>query len=618
MIEGSMFELSNIIENIRTGELWMAFILAVLPLIYFYLKKEFIKNPRLKYWPLLYSAAIFLILTGNAIGILSIKLTWIGVAVFTLLFVYIYLTNVYFRISHEYLLVKWFERILSNRDFDDYTHFYRQHEKYFIFQTGKFKYGMMCLQFMHKYGVFPLCFIIMDDIEKLNLTKEEERLYFLRQFNIYCTTEALRVWENKYDTVKHVFKDDDKLYIESIQAYHKLDLKTSEELNQKLRAATTNKSYQQIAENNLAVIAENRSEEIEWNDQIQKSFTKSLQIQSNVETTTLNLISNYLHSGEISKAENEYRNYVSSLPSRTINQRLNKANFKLIYYRQTGDNENIGKVIESIFEEYKNASESKRIPILIHLLRISFSHNILFEQLLTEVESELDIILGREFATVRLITREILGIIKSTYGLHNQKRLFPMIIKCLKKIDTFDVSKEIGNLRNEDVVTKRDYIKFQSEISLINLTPIDLELFKKQLSTKFNILDQLIIFDKRQAIAMNLLDSLFLKLDEVVWAMGVIKEDYKITTRSEDNLCLHENAFKLISEILPIMTKADGAIMMAQYHLRLAHYYCYMNEDIKGYNHFLKFKRRGVNIMNYANWLQQWYMQLENYFSKPQ
>ena len=57
-----------------------------------------------------------------------------------------------------------------------------------------------------------------------------------------------------------------------IVAYHKLNLDLSEELNQKLLATTSNTLYKQIAENNLSVIAENRSENIDWSDYSQNLF----------------------------------------------------------------------------------------------------------------------------------------------------------------------------------------------------------------------------------------------------------------------------------------------------------------------------------------------------------
>lgn len=97
--------------------------------------------------------------------------------------------------------------------------------------------------------------------------------------------------------------------------------------------------------------------------------------------------------------------------------------------------------------------------------------------------------------------------------------------------------------------------------------------------------------------------------------MDVIINTYGIDTQSETFIRLYEEGYRLIAKILPIMNKAENALMIAEYHLRLAHYYCCLNNSQEGYKHFLKFKERGINLLNFANWLQEWYDRLERYFS---
>jgi len=36
------------------------------------------------------------------------------------------------------------------------------------------------------------------DIQKWQLTNKEKRIFLIKQFNIYCDTQAARCWENKY------------------------------------------------------------------------------------------------------------------------------------------------------------------------------------------------------------------------------------------------------------------------------------------------------------------------------------------------------------------------------------------------------------------------------------
>jgi hypothetical protein len=613
----TMFEINvnDFIENLRNGKLWIAYLLLFVPIIYSYIKKDYNKNPRQKSLPFWYVGIILIILIFNSIELFSIKYTWLSISASTLVFAYIYLVNSTLKVSYEYYLIKSLEKKLLTQDIDDYTDFYVNNRKLFISQLGKYRYGLMCLHFMHNQGIYPLCFDIMDDIQKLQLTDEEKRVFLIQQFNIYCDTQAARSWENKYDSIKHLLKEEDKLYVESILAYQKLNLDLSEELNQKLLATTSNALYKQIAENNLAVIAENRSENIDWSDYSQKSFATSQQIKSNIDTASINLIFNFLHSGNTEKAEKLYQNYIKLLPAFTTDQRIHIANVQLIYYRQKGDTESLEKVIGTLFDEYHRASKSKRYPFLISLLRICFNHDILFEEVLSEVERKLDDILETDFSLIQWVTNEILGIASSRYGSQDEERIIALMDKCIKKLDTVDIDHEIAKLRNENVVKKRSYIKFKAKIATLNLTIPSFEQYIKQLSEKLKILDQLILFDEKHSLTMNLLDSLFLKLDEVTCAMDVIINVYRIATQSETFIRLYEEGYRLIAKILPIMNKAENALMIAEYHLRLAHYYCCLNNSQEGYKHFLKFKERGINLLNFADWLQEWYDRLERYFS---
>jgi|GEM_PF-1917361 len=613
-----MFDVNDFIENLRNGELWIAYLLLFVPIIYSCIKKDYNKNPRQKSLPFWYAGILLIILIFNSIKLFSIKYTWLSISASTLVFAYIYLVNSTLKVSYEYYLIKSLGKKLLTRDIDDYADFYIHNRKLFISQLGKYRYGLMCLQFMHNQGIYPLCFDIMDDIQKLQLTNKEKRVFLIKQFNIYCDTQAIRCWENKYDSIKHLLKEDDKLYVESIVAYHKLNLDLSEELNQKLLVTTKNALYKQIAENNLAVIAENRSENIDWSDYSQKSFATSQQIKSNMDTASINLIFNFLHSGNTEKAEELYQNYIKSLPVVTTNQRIHIANVQLRYYRQKGDMGSLEKVIMALFDEYRRASKSKKYPSLISLLRICFNNNILFEEVLSEVESKLDDILEADFSLIQWVTNEILGIARSRYGSKNEKRIIALVDKCMKKLNTVDIDYEIAKLRNEDVVTKRSYIKFKANIAMVNLTIPSFEQYAKQLSEKLKILDQLILFDEKQSLPMNLLDSLFLKLDEVTCAMDVIIKVFKVAIQSETFIRLYEEGYRLIAKILPIINKAENALMMAEYHLRLAYYYCCLNNSHEGYKHFLKFKERNINLMNYADWFREWYDRLEYYFSnKP-
>jgi len=610
----------NIIDNILEGKLWIAFLLSVAPLVYAYVKKDYKANPRQKYLPIWYAGVVFILIVLNVIDLFSIKCTWFFIAITTLVFIYIYLINTTINLSYEKVPAELLKKKLANFDIDNFDAFYARNKKLFITQLGKYTFATMCLDYLLKNDNYALCFQVMDDIQQLKLTNKEKRIFLIKQFNIYCEIQALKFWENKYDSIKELLHKDDQLYIDSILAYHKLDLKLSEKYAQKLLASTTNESYRQIAENNIGVVAENTLQRTEWNHYIHKSFTSSHRIKSGIESnigiTTLNLIYYNLYNEKPEKAEKLFQEFIKSLPAKTANQRIYLTNVKLEYYRQKNDTGNLKKVIVSLLNEYQNTQQPTKWPVLISLLRISFNHKILFEEVLSEVEKNIDDILRSDFSLIRWVTNEIFAIGKSPFGVQNQARLMALENKCIEKVRTIDVDDEISKLRHVDIVTKRSYIKFKSEISMKDLNKLDIVQYEKALNKKFEILDELIKFDEKQDIALNKLDSLFLKLDEIIYSIDMLIRVFKMPSQAAIIKKLYDEGNALISNVLKIIQRAENAIMMAEYHLMLAHYYCCLNNKTEGYKYFLKFKKTNVSLLNYASWLQEWYWRLENYFSK--
>lgn len=614
--------MKDFIDSLTDGNLWMAYILYITPLIILWLKENYKKNPRQKYLPFWHSAVLLVIVLLNLFKIISPQITWVLIVLELIVFIYLYLLNTTLKVSYESLMLKKIKKDLECTEIDDYKIYYHDKKRSFVSQLGRYNYGMMCIQYFISYEDYSSSFKVLDDIEKLNLTNEEQRSFLMMQFGIYCETKAVKLWADKYCSIKALLNEDDKLHVDSILSIFKLELDAALKSLDKLLASTKNASYIQIAENNIAVISERKAQAIEWNDYIHKSYRSSKMINSNLNITTPNLVHYYLHNKKPEKAEEEFYKYIKSIPDNLLINRIRIANEKLLYYSQIGDSDNLKNVIESLFEEYQNASEVRKYPLLVSLFRLSFNHQLLFEEVLTEVESILDVILELEISILILFIRDIRGVWKSSNLGENRSRIKELLSKCNEKLKTIDIDNEISKLRKEEVAKKRDYIIFKADISDTHLHIESTEDFISELYNKFDILDELIMFDEKQDVASFLLHSLFLKLDEVTNAICNLRcfdESLAYTPApSTVFLELQKEGYYLISRILPIIEKANKAKMMAEYHLQLAHHYCCLDNCMDGYKHFQMFKSSNVNALHFADWLKEWYYRLESYFIKKE
>lgn len=605
--------MKDILDYLREGSLWMAFVVLVGLFFTTSIKKDFERNPRQKYLPVWYSSILFVIILLNSFNLLSIQNTWVLIGVELIVFIYLYLLNTTVKVSYEFLILKKIESRLKNSEIGDNEKFYFSNKKLFISQLGKYSCGMIFLDYLSRCRDIPSSFIVMDDIDKLKLTNEEKRKYLVQQFYIYYLSGAMKFWENKYPAIEKLLNEDDKLYISSIIAYYNLDLNLSDESLNKLVALTSNSAYKELALSNIGVIAADNLQTIESSDYAYKAYHNSTKTTNGIAAP--NLVYSYLQDGKIEKAQGVFEKYIQSLPRKTIEQRLQIINEKLIYCRNINDFNGIESALKNLFDEYHNAPLPKKYYLLLSLFRLSFNHQCLFEKALTELEVNIDDMFQQSFGLIQLTIREVVGIARLLNQRTPSLRISALVDKCCDKLKTVDIDEEIASLRIEEVNTKREYIRFKSSLSMAHLETVNAEQYEDELNKKFKILDELIVHDEKTGLALDLLHSLFLKLDEVTTAIGEFRHYFKIPNNSEVLKELDAESNSLILRILPIIEKADKAKMMAEYHLQLAFHYCRLNNKNEGYKHFQLFKNSNVSLLHFAYWLRDWYWKLEEAFN---
>lgn len=605
--------MKDILDYLREGSLWMAFVVLVGLFFTTSIKKDFERNPRQKYLPVWYSSILFVIILLNSFNLLSIQNTWVLIGVELIVFIYLYLLNTSVKVSYEFLILKKIESRLKNSEIGDNEKFYFSNKKLFISQLGKYSCGMIFLDYLSRCRDIPSSFIVMDDIDKLKLTNEEKRKYLVQQFYIYYLSGAMKFWENKYPAIEKLLNEDDKLYISSIIAYYNLDLNLSDESLNKLVALTSNSAYKELALSNIGVIAADNLQTIESSDYAYKAYHNSTKTTNGIAAP--NLVYSYLQDGKIEKAQGVFEKYIQSLPRKTIEQRLQIINEKLIYCRNINDFNGIESALKNLFDEYHNAPLPKKYYLLLSLFRLSFNHQCLFEKALTELEVNIDDMFQQSFGLIQLTIREVVGIARLLNQRTPSLRISALVDKCCDKLKTVDIDEEIASLRIEEVNTKREYIRFKSSLSMAHLETVNAEQYEDELNKKFKILDELIVHDEKTGLALDLLHSLFLKLDEVTTAIGEFRHYFKIPNNSEVLKELNAESNSLILRILPIIEKADKAKMMAEYHLQLAFHYCRLNNKKEGYKHFQLFKNSNVSLLHFAYWMRDWYWKLEEAFN---
>jgi len=606
--------MNEIIKYVLEGNLFIAYLLIVIPFGLKYIVKRFKDNPRLKFLPYWFAGIVLIVIALNSFNLISIQYTWILILIVLIFFIYLSIVKTSNKATYEYFLSKKLLKDINNNEVECFETFYKKYKKYFRTTTGKFYFYMTYLNSISDIFTNPLQFDILEDIEKLNLTKKEKIKFYLLEFNIFNSTGAIRNWEDKYVIDNLGFDEKDLLLVKSILAFQKFDLNNAEIGFKKLLAKSNSSNYKAISESNLGIIEEYRGNNIGWNDYCQKAYNTIQTNKTYNSTVVYNLINNYLFNQKIDEATTLFKEYINKYSNRILDQRILIENKKLTFYRQLSNNEEIKSSIFKLFNEYKRAPESKKYPLLISLFRISYN-NILFEEILKEIEDRLDNILVKDFSVIMILCKETLGVAKVIKEIYYKDRVFYIAEKGFEKIKEFNFDLEISKLKHEEVNLKREYIKFKMELLSCDLIINNVKEHKKFLTTRFKILDELISLDKKNLYAFNQLDSLFIKLDEITNGINYFKHYYKLPVNCVDIQDLISEANKLIPIIELIISNAPKAKAISAYYLQLAHHHCILNNPEKGYNYFQKFKESEVSLDHYANWLKEWYICLEKFFN---
>lgn len=603
--------MKDIIDLIKSADWWDLYILLLGLYLISARKREITENPRVKRPINILFASLFIVLLSHSFLFKSSLFLIYTSSIIILIFLYVMVLNLGNpqKLSYEYHLLRHFKKNLKKEDIFNWRCNYESHIKYYLTDLGKFKYGMFYLRYVAKKTSSDICFEIIESLEKLKLKDSEKAKLYLLEFQIYLQFEAFRSWKNKYEVIKSLLTEDDKCYIEAMLAYYELNLEESELLFQKLLATTKSPKYKQVAENNLTVIAENKSDHVEWNDYARKSFTTSATVKANTNEATYNLILNYLHHNKKADAQKLFDDYIRRLPKNTLEDRLLIANEKINYYRKIEDTGKINDQIEAVFEEYNKERASRKYIMLISLLRISSNNRgFKFKEIWNEIDRNQEELLKQDFRHLVYFTNEINAI-----NAHIDAS--SLLEKCIDKVKKLDIDAQIGQLRNEDVRTKRKYFKFKAQLALMHLDNVSsISDFKKAFRNNLSTLEELIEFDEKQSNAFNLLESLFLKLDQTAWGIEIYIKQFHQLHNSEVLVPLYQELDNIISKSLNVVQKANKAIFMMEYHLQIAYYYLWIEEVEKSYRHFRLFKASGVNTLNYAEWLRERFNLLEAKF----
>jgi hypothetical protein len=339
-----------------------------------------------------------------------------------------------------------------------------------------------------------------------------------------------------------------------------------------------------------------------------------------------NMIDIYLLDGENAKAESLLEDYRSMIDFSNIYDMLMWNNYRLVYYRQRDDLNNLKQVYDDYREQLSGKlTHDEHLAFQMSELRMRWNNRIQWEDLLDNVCRNIDEYIKLPFPECFFAAKELVFIMKGLDEHHNHlfdSSLMAKLVTFLRKTAP-DLDRYLHSLPDEFVHERFNFTKdkawllqIQFDLSGKSHEQIDKE-YAAMLDNKLAFLDDLADIQQKAGNVVNALDARLAIPDEVIaqvfspFTSGFFNRpqfyDYrnKLLALSKKQMDIVYGELAGLGCDVPILT----------FKLRLSYYFLFFNELGNAYRLFRDFEDSGISINHFAGWLRDIHGKLNSVFT---
>ncbi len=613
-------EISEYILSGHLLEIWVTLLVGVAGLL---LARIDLRHRRV--WPRVVIAAL-LVGIPTLFAYFQYPVQWIFVSsLLVLLIVILLLTTIRWPLPHELLLLLWIKKKFSrhlNADEDLEKKIFR------FFLTTPGKIGLLrelITQCSRSPFYGTLTHRLIQGYAGLPFFESEKSVFDFNQGIFYlqmgATNKVVQILEGGSDS----FKETSEYYFllaHVAKARGQLE-KEKEWLEKALLLQDRDGSLKCQIYNNIAVNARSRGNQTDASHFYSKAVAilgkhPSFGIKH---TVIPNMIDIYLLDSEISKAESLFEDYRMMIDFNNIDDVLMWDNYRLTYYRQRGDLNNLKKVYDDGAAQLSaRLTPEERLAFQINELRMRWNNRIEWKKLLSNVCQHLDEYFALPFPESFLAAKELCFIMK---GLDEQQNslynsgLVKKMIAFLRKVAP-ELDSHLHSLPDEFVNERFNLTKDKAWLLQVLFDPHtqnDND-YTSMLDKKIILLNDLVDIQQQAGNAVNALEARLGIPDEVIsqvfspFTAGFFNRPQFLDYRRK---CL-DLSKKQMDIVYNELARFGRDTSILDKKLRLAFYFMYFNETDKAYRLYKDFEDSGISINHFADWIRGYHDKLKSVF----
>ncbi|MBW6487112.1 MAG: hypothetical protein K0B01_13280, partial [Syntrophobacterales bacterium] len=338
-------------------------------------------------------------------------------------------------------------------------------------------------------------------------------------------------------------------------------------------------------------------------------------------TVMPNMIDICLLDGEPSKAKSFFEDYHAMIDFNDIDDVLMWDNYRLVYYRQGNDLENLKKAMDDgpswIFSKL---THEEQCAYTISELRMRWNNKIDWEKPLNDVYQHLDEYFSLPFPGSFLAAKEIFFVMKGIGERQNPlinerslSKLISFLRKSVPELDTY-----LQSLPDEFVNERFNFTKDKAWLQQILFKPHEQndKDYTVMLDTKLTLLNDLVDIQEKEENLINAIDARLDIADEVIsqvflpFTWGFFNRPQFYVYRQK----LLGSAKKQMDIVYAELDKFGLDTSVLTFKLRLAYYFMHFNEIEKSRRLYADFEYSGISINHFADWIRGYHDQLRSTF----
>jgi len=534
--------------------------------------------------------------------------------------------SIFIPFPHEFLILYLNEMIMRRKAINSSSGLQKLFNIFLFSSSARIRYYRGILNYNRNRGDLDRAYEALGEMHKISLFPYEQVVDIHSQILLFLKLGNFRKAELLWEKAPQEYKLNTESQLTLALFYRsKADFDSEYQVLFNVTQVTKPNTFLTAqVYNNLAVNAISRGNDSDRLLYYQKA--KKAMYSSNAmilkHTILPNLIDTYLLLNKPEEAGLEFKEYQKLEVQKNRHDQISFYNYKLTYYRQKNDLFAIEETLNYGNEVlYPSFSYEEQLNLRICELRIRWNNGLSGEQFLIKVIADINQYLSLPFPASFKCAKEIYHVLKGLSRINPEHPILPQAMLLLQESAIFFsqlVDKKLLDLQNDLTSIRRELLMDKLFLTRLKYRGQCDQDFIEFIYSIINGLRDILDVDQHSGSLVDEIDSHLNISEEII---------HQLTDPFSSGFYLRPGFFEIRDRLLKIASDHNQAALEKISHfkyditvmdkkLRLAWYFLKMEKFKESRKLFENFRLANLSINHYADWIRNYYIELNHAFPK--